>query len=187
MGGCECRVALKPEAWTQEGDGVRFMAGVSDGRASDELFVQDLNPFVNQSDRRWIPVMVDLSAYAGEEVDIILNTYGSAARQARGRAQRPGGLGSAGDCHPVRVAVSHGSLPAADAHDGSNHRCRCSISRPSTGRSATRCSPPSPASATASGSSRARSRGARARARGRRSASPTPSASRRAPTRCSSR
>ena len=70
-------VALKQEAWTQEGDGVRFMALVSDGRASDELFVQDVNPFVNATDRKWIPVMVDLSTYAGEEVDVILNTYGS--------------------------------------------------------------------------------------------------------------
>jgi hypothetical protein len=71
-------VALKPEAWTQEGDGVRFQAVVSDGRASDELFVQDINPFLNQTDRKWIPVTIDLSAYAGEEVSIILNTYGSA-------------------------------------------------------------------------------------------------------------
>ena len=70
-------VALKQDAWTQEGDGVRFMALVSDGRASDELFVQDVNPFLNQTDCKWIPVMVDLSAYAGEEVDVILNTYGS--------------------------------------------------------------------------------------------------------------
>jgi hypothetical protein len=70
-------VALKPEAWTQEGDGVRFMALVSDGRASDELFIQDVNPFLNQTDRKWIPVMVDLSAYAGDEVDIIFNTFAS--------------------------------------------------------------------------------------------------------------
>ena len=70
-------VGLKQEAWTQEGDGVRFMALVSDGRASDELFVQDVNPFLNQTDRKWIPVMVDLSAYAGEVVDVIFNTYGS--------------------------------------------------------------------------------------------------------------
>ena len=53
------------------------MALVSDGRASDELFIQDVNPFVNQTDRKWIPVMVDLSAYAGEEVDIIFNTFAS--------------------------------------------------------------------------------------------------------------
>ena len=75
-------VGLKPEAWTQEGDGVRFMALVSDGRASDELFVQDVNPFVNQSDRKWIPIMVDLSAYAGEEVDVMLNTYASSPGKA---------------------------------------------------------------------------------------------------------
>ncbi len=71
-------VALKQEAWSQEGDGVRFMALVSDGRASDELFVQDINPFLNQTDRKWIPVMVDLSAYAGEDVDVIFNTFASA-------------------------------------------------------------------------------------------------------------
>jgi hypothetical protein len=70
-------MGMKPEAWTQEGDGVRFMVLVSDGRASDELFTQDVNPFANQADRKWTPVMVDLSAYAGEEVDIIFNTYAS--------------------------------------------------------------------------------------------------------------
>jgi hypothetical protein len=70
-------VAMKPEAWTLEGDGIRFMALVSDGRESDELFIQDVNPAANPNDRRWIPVMVDLSAYAGEDVDIMLNTYGS--------------------------------------------------------------------------------------------------------------
>jgi hypothetical protein len=70
-------VALKQEAWTQEGDGVRFRAIVSDGRASDELFVQDVNPFLNQNDRKWIPLMLDLAAYAGEEVDVMLNTNAS--------------------------------------------------------------------------------------------------------------
>jgi hypothetical protein len=70
-------VALKQEAWTQEGDGVRFMALVSDGRSSNELFVQDVNPFLNETDRKWIPLMLDLAAYAGEEVDIIFNTFAS--------------------------------------------------------------------------------------------------------------
>jgi hypothetical protein len=74
-------LALKPDAWSKEGDGVRFMALVSDGRASDELFTQDVNPFGSPTDRKWIPVMVDLSAYAGEEVDIILNTYASPPRK----------------------------------------------------------------------------------------------------------
>jgi hypothetical protein len=36
-----------------------------------------VDPFNNQADRRWIPVMVDLSAYGGEQVDLIFNTYAS--------------------------------------------------------------------------------------------------------------
>ena len=67
-------VGLKPEAWTQEGDGVRFLAGVSDGRAYEQLFSQHVHPFANSGDRKWIQVMVDLSAYAGEEIDLIFNT-----------------------------------------------------------------------------------------------------------------
>jgi hypothetical protein len=67
-------VALKPEAWTQEGDGVLFYVGVSDGRAYEQLFSQHVHPFANSGDRKWIPVMVDLSAYAGEEIDLIFNT-----------------------------------------------------------------------------------------------------------------
>jgi hypothetical protein len=74
-------MGLKPESWTAEGDGVRFMVLVSDGRASDELFTQDINPFGNPTDRKWTPVMVDLSAYAGEEVDVIFNTFASPPRK----------------------------------------------------------------------------------------------------------
>ena len=70
-------LGLKPEAWTQKGDGVRFLVGISDGRAFDDLFTQHVNPFENQADRRWIPVMVDLSAYAGEQVDLVFNIYAS--------------------------------------------------------------------------------------------------------------
>jgi len=70
-------LGVKPEAWTVEGNGVYFYAGVSDGRAFEKLFDQTLNPFANASERRWIPVTVDLSAYAGEEMDIIFNTVAS--------------------------------------------------------------------------------------------------------------
>jgi hypothetical protein len=70
-------LGLKPEAWDKEGDGIKFLVGISDGRAFDQLFAQHLNPFANAADRRWIPVMVDVSAYAGEDIDLILNTYGS--------------------------------------------------------------------------------------------------------------
>lgn len=67
-------MGMKPESWDKEGDGVLFRVGVSDGRAFDELFTQHIDPFTNKGDRRWIPVTVDLSAYAGEEVDIVFNT-----------------------------------------------------------------------------------------------------------------
>lgn len=70
-------LATRQESWDKEGDGVLFMVLVSDGKASDELFTQYVNPFGNPADRRWIPVMVDLSAYGGEEVDLIFNTFAS--------------------------------------------------------------------------------------------------------------
>jgi hypothetical protein len=75
------RVSLgtQPETWDKDGNGVLFFAGVSDGRSFEKLFEQVLNPHANPSERRWIPVAVDLSAYAGEEMDIILNTRSSAA------------------------------------------------------------------------------------------------------------
>jgi hypothetical protein len=70
-------LGMKPESWDKEGNGVYFFAGVSDGRSFEKLFEQTLNPFANPSERRWIPVMVDLSAYAGEDMEIILNTRSS--------------------------------------------------------------------------------------------------------------
>jgi hypothetical protein len=73
------RVSLgtKPDSWDKDGNGVLFFAGVSDGHSFERLFEQVLNPHANASERRWIPVAVDLSAYAGEEMDIILNTRAS--------------------------------------------------------------------------------------------------------------
>jgi hypothetical protein len=70
-------LGVKPEAWTVEGNGVYFYAGVSDGRTFEKLFDQTLNPFANPAERRWVPVTVDLSAYAGEDIQVILNTVAS--------------------------------------------------------------------------------------------------------------
>ena len=71
-------VGMKPESWTAEGDGVLFFVGISDGRSFDPLFEQVVSPFDHPADRKWIPVMVDLAAYAGEEVSVIFNTRSSA-------------------------------------------------------------------------------------------------------------
>ena len=67
-------LGLKPESWDQEGDGVLFRIGVSDGRVFEDILTHHLDPFHNKGDRRWVPVAVDLSAYAGEEVEVIFNT-----------------------------------------------------------------------------------------------------------------
>jgi hypothetical protein len=75
-------LGLKPEAWTKEGNGVYFFVGVSDGRAFEQLFTQTVNPYANPPERRWIPVMVDLSAYAGSDMQIIFNTRQSGPGQA---------------------------------------------------------------------------------------------------------
>lgn len=70
----ETAVAMQPYSWNAEGDGVVFRIGVSDGEQYDELFRQRLAPFEVQADRRWFPVSLDLSPYAGRRVQIIFNT-----------------------------------------------------------------------------------------------------------------
>lgn len=75
-------IALAPDAWTKEGDGVLFRIGVSDGARYQELANEYMNPYGEQSDRRWRPVTIDLSWYGGRQVDLIFNTNSS--QQGRG-------------------------------------------------------------------------------------------------------
>jgi hypothetical protein len=75
-------IAVKEEAWTQDGsDGVLFRFGVSDGRDYFELLNQHVDPRHNANDRGWLPVDVDLTAYAGQQVDLVFNTNSSLPRQ----------------------------------------------------------------------------------------------------------
>ncbi len=67
-------IGVDPAAWNKEGDGVLFRMGVSGSGTYDELLNQHVDPVANASDRRWIPVAIDLSAYAGREVKIVLST-----------------------------------------------------------------------------------------------------------------
>jgi hypothetical protein len=69
---------MKPEAWEAEGEGAYFFVLVSDGRTSEQLFTQHVHPFVNKADRKWMPAFVDLSAYAGEDMDLIFNVRAGA-------------------------------------------------------------------------------------------------------------
>jgi hypothetical protein len=67
-------LGIKPEAWDGGGDGVLFRIGISDGRSYDELLFQHVHPQGSKGDRRWMPVTIDLSPYAREEVELIFNT-----------------------------------------------------------------------------------------------------------------
>jgi hypothetical protein len=67
-------IAVSENAWTQDAsDGVLFRFGVDDGRY-DELLNQQVDPRHNANDRGWLPVDIDLSAYAGQKVKLIFNT-----------------------------------------------------------------------------------------------------------------
>lgn len=66
-------VGMKPEVWDKTNEGAYFFVIVSDGRTQDMLFSQHVHPFANPADRKWMPAFIDLSAYAGEEMDLIFN------------------------------------------------------------------------------------------------------------------
>jgi hypothetical protein len=76
-------LAVDPSVWDKDGDGVLFRLGVSgEGLAYQEPLNQHVNPAANRSDRRWIPVTIDLSAWAGREILLILSTNASVPGQS---------------------------------------------------------------------------------------------------------
>lgn len=75
----EVSLGLREEVWSKPGDGVLFLVGISSGGKYDELVSLIVNPFNNPADRQWYPLMLDLSPYAGQEVEVIFNTRPGAA------------------------------------------------------------------------------------------------------------
>jgi len=65
---------LREDAWPKETDGAQFRIGVSDGRTYEEYLREYINPKANERDRRWFDAVIDLSAYEGQQVDVILST-----------------------------------------------------------------------------------------------------------------
>lgn len=65
---------LREDAWAKETDGAQFRIGVADGRTYEEYLREYINPKANERDRRWFDATIDLSAYEGQQVDVILNT-----------------------------------------------------------------------------------------------------------------
>ena len=67
-------LGLREESWVRPGDGVLFRVGISRGDVYEELVSLVVNPFANPADRQWYPLLLDLSPYAGDAVEIIFNT-----------------------------------------------------------------------------------------------------------------
>jgi hypothetical protein len=74
--------ALRPDSWTTEGDGAVFRVGVSDGDRYTNYVRQVLRPQDDPADRRWVPIEVDLSEYAGRQVKVVFNTEPGASGNA---------------------------------------------------------------------------------------------------------
>jgi hypothetical protein len=64
--------AMRPDSWPLPGDGAQFRVGVSEGRTYDEVLREYVNP--KDGGQKWFSAHLDLSAYEGREVRIILNT-----------------------------------------------------------------------------------------------------------------
>lgn len=70
-------LGLEEKAWTQQGDGVLFRVVVSVGSTNDVLLNMRLDPYNNTGDREWKQTMLDLSEYAGENVELLFLTNSS--------------------------------------------------------------------------------------------------------------
>ena len=67
-------IGMQVEAWNNEGDGVRFTAGVNDGGTFVQLFEQYLHPYAMAGDRKWFPIRVSLAKYEGREIELVFAT-----------------------------------------------------------------------------------------------------------------
>jgi tetratricopeptide (TPR) repeat protein/O-antigen ligase len=80
-------VATAPESWGQPGDGVTFAVYVDDGQWTMDgvrrLFSTYIDPKCDKDDRRWHSYAVDLRAYGGQTVNVIFETGGGPADDAR--------------------------------------------------------------------------------------------------------
>jgi hypothetical protein len=76
-------LAVAPEAWTEEGDGVVFSVYVEDTAGMHLLYSRYVDPKHHQQDRRWLPMRVDLSRFSGQIVRLILVTGSGPAGDRR--------------------------------------------------------------------------------------------------------
>lgn len=69
------RLGMDPQVWRPDrGDGVLFKVSAHENGGEKTLFSRWVDPKNNPEDRRWIDGAVDLSAYLGRPVELVLST-----------------------------------------------------------------------------------------------------------------
>ncbi|MHB8134994.1 MAG: hypothetical protein ACYDH1_12320 [Anaerolineaceae bacterium] len=76
-------LALAPESWPSEGDGVTFLIYLENDSGIHLLYSRYVDPKHHQQDQTWIPVMVDLSGFSGQLVRVIFSVNSGPAGDAR--------------------------------------------------------------------------------------------------------
>jgi hypothetical protein len=82
-GALETAFGLRPDAWTKDCDGVQFRIGVTDGRTYEEYLKELANPRRGKRDRRWFTATIDLSAYEGQTVKLVMSTDPGSPKRAK--------------------------------------------------------------------------------------------------------
>ena len=67
-------IGMSPDSWSQPGDGVEFLVKVKDPSGEQTVFSQYIDPKHNPADQQWRHYSVDLSEYAGQAIQVILET-----------------------------------------------------------------------------------------------------------------
>jgi hypothetical protein len=76
-------LAMAPEAWALEGDGVTFSVYVEDDAGMHLVSSRYVDPKHHQQDRGWLPMRVNLGAFGGKLVRLILVTGSGPAGDRR--------------------------------------------------------------------------------------------------------
>ena len=70
-------VALRPDAWGRDGDGVVFRIGVSDANTYRVLARVHVDPGNRSEDRRWVLIEAALDGYTGRSIKLVFSTDAS--------------------------------------------------------------------------------------------------------------
>jgi hypothetical protein len=117
----QAAVGLEPGAWDLSADGVVFGISIEHDARRVDLLMRHVDPLHVPADRDWIPVDIDMSAYAGRRVSLVFRTEPSMSGvPANGRydwalwgaprivtaTRRPSRSGEGGSARPGFVTTS---------------------------------------------------------------------------------